>query len=124
MVVFINHILVTITVLLARAIFSMFPALFFPSQVYTVVLGILVEAKYTCDGSRGSRILFTCHCIVGIGFPSALQYNSNLSPTLTVCGEFGGSIVILGASVFVQKLSFLNIHKKLYLASMGINCYS
>jgi len=101
MVVFINHILVTITVLLARAIFSMFPALFFPSQVYTVVLGISVEAKYTCDDCRGSGTLFSYHCIVGIGFPSAMQNNSSVSPTLTMCGEFGGSIVTLGASVYV-----------------------
>jgi len=86
-----NYILVTVTVIFARATFSMFPALFFPSQVYTVVLGISVEAKYTCDDCRGSGTLFSYHCILGIGFPSAMQYNSSLSLTLTMCGEFGGS---------------------------------
>ena len=36
----------TTTLIFSRAIFILFPALFFPSQVYNVVPGALVEAKW------------------------------------------------------------------------------
>lgn len=78
----------------------MFPALFFPSQVYIVVPGVSVEAKQNGDDCWGIEILFLYHCIVGMGNPSAMQYNINVVPTLTMCGEFGGLIEIMGASVW------------------------
>ena len=88
----------------ALAVFCMFPALFFPSQMYTVVPEVLVEtAKYGCDGLWRTGTLFLYHCIVGIGNPSAVQYNINLSPTLTVYGDCTGSIVTLGASMYLYR---------------------
>ena len=77
----------------------MFPALFVPSQVYLVVCGESVGTRYNCDVCSGIKTLFLYHCMVGIGRPSAMQYKNTLVSTLTVCGESGGSIVTLGASV-------------------------
>ena len=76
----------------------MFPALFVPSQVYLVVCGESVGTRYSCDVCSGIKTLFLYHLIVGIGRPAAKQYRNNLVPTLTVCGEFGGSIETLGVS--------------------------
>ena len=96
-----NNIHLTTTLIFSRAIFIMFPALFIASQVYNVVPGALVEAKWNGDDCRGIKVLFSYHCIVGIGNPSAMQYNNNVSPTFTVCDDCKGSIVILGASAYV-----------------------
>ena len=85
----------------AWAIFIMFPALFLPSQVYNVVPGASVETKWNGDDCRGTKVLFSYHRILGIGNPSALQYNNNLLPTLIISGDCEGSIVILGASAYV-----------------------
>ena len=93
-----------------RAIFIMFPALFFPSHVYNVVPTALVEAKWNGDDWRGIKVLFSYHCIVGIGNPSAMQYNSNLSPTLTACGDSEGSIAILGASTHICMSNYIKCH--------------
>ena len=46
--------------------------------------------------------------MVGMGRPSAMQYKNTLVPTLTVCGEYGGSIVTLGASVETLHLNSLH----------------
>jgi len=94
-----NVLLSTITIILALAVFFMFPALFVPSQVYLVVCGESVGTRYNCDVCSGIKTLFLYHCMVGMGRPSAMQYKNTLVSTLTVCGESGGSIVTLGASV-------------------------
>ena len=62
----------------------MLPALFFASQLYNVTCGVLVGAMYNGDVSSGIATLFSYHCIVGVGSPLAVQYMSNLVPTLTV----------------------------------------
>ena len=47
--------------------------------------------------------------MVGMGCPSAIQYNSNLVPTLTACGESEGSIVTLGTSERINNMiHFIN----------------
>ena len=43
------YILLTVTVIDLRAVFSMFAALFFASQVYSVTCGIFVNARYSGD---------------------------------------------------------------------------
>ena len=86
-------------VIFALAMFSMFPALFLPLQEYIVVPGTSVEAKYSSDDAWGIWILFLYHCIIGSGNPSAMQWSTNLVPTLTIYGEeLRDSIVTLGAS--------------------------
>ena len=96
----------------AQAMFLIFPALFLPSQVYTVVSGTLVKTKKNGEDCRGINTLFLYHHIVGIGSPSATQYNNNLLPTLTMYGDSAGSIVTLGAStIYTYKILLLvNIH--------------
>jgi len=88
----------TTTVTLALAEFFMFPALFVPLQVYLVVCEESVGTRYSCDVCSGIKTLFLYHLIEGMGRPAAIQYRNTLVPTLTVCGESGGSIETLGAS--------------------------
>ena len=58
----------------------------FPSQVQTVVPGISVEAvKLSMTVEELRPCFYTMHCIIGIVNPSAMQYNCNFSPTLTMC---------------------------------------
>ena len=86
-----------------RAVFSIFPALFFASQVYNVTFGVSVNATYSGDDCRGMRMLFSYHRIVGVGSPLAMQYRNNLVPTLTVYFGPGGFKLTLGESVvYVQ----------------------
>ena len=85
-----TYILLTVTVMDLRALLSMFPALFFASQVYSVTFGISVSARYSGDDCWGIRISFSYHCIVGAGIPLAMQYRNNLVPTLTVYVGPGG----------------------------------
>ena len=111
------YILFTVTVIFSLAMFSMFPALFLPLQEYTVVPGVSVEAKYSFDDSWGIRISFLYHWIVGTGNPSAMQWSTNLVPTLIVSGEeLRGSIVILGASAYYKNKAVDN-QSKLWLCA-------
>jgi len=62
------------------------------------VCGESVGTRYKCPKFRGIKMLFLYHSMEGMGFPSAIQFSSKMVPTLTVCGESVGFMVILGAS--------------------------
>ena len=66
--------------------------------MYLVVCGESVGTRYKCAKFRGIKMLFLYHLIEGMGCPSAIQFSSTILPTLTVCGESVGLMVILGAS--------------------------
>ena len=100
-----SDILLTVTVMDLLAILSLFPALFFASQVYSVTFGTSVSARYSGDDCWGIRTLFSYHRIVGAGIPLAMQYRNNLVPTLTVYVGPGGFKLTLGGSVIYNNYS-------------------
>ena len=90
-----------ITVIFALAVCITPPALFVETQVYTVVVLLLVGMSSTCKETLVAptmALLFLYHCTVGVGNPSAVHKIDTSSPTLTVYGDCG-LMVIIGASV-------------------------
>ena len=83
------------------------PTLLFPIHVYTVVWGKLVGTCKSCSTTELAGWLPLYHWTVGFGNPVALQYSESVSPTFTLCGDLGGTILTTGASAQYNSLHII-----------------